>query len=105
MGKHFELDRRFEAQLLGSKQFGEFLAPIVDDVAEQAKRNTRSRGIAKGMRGEVGIIGERYVGRVSSNDFKTGWFEFGTSKVPMERALGRALEAIVGPVEQGRGRA
>lgn len=102
MAGRFQRDARFEADFLGSTEFGEILQPIASDVAEQAKRNTRYRGIARGMRVEVGRVAGRFVGRVSSDDLKTGWAEFGTSKIPQERALGRALETIVGPVERGR---
>lgn len=104
-GSGFRLDPDFEKRLTSSPLVGEIMQPRTAAVAEQAKRNTRYRGIARGMFAVVGIgPGGRMVGRVGSDDMKTGWAEFGTSKIAQERALGRALESVVGPIQSQGGR-
>jgi hypothetical protein len=100
--ERFRLDPGFEREFLSSTAFGEILQPITADVAARAKANTRYRSIAAGIGAQVGRRSDGVmVGRVAGDDFKTGWAEFGTSRFPTERALGRALEEIVGPIQGG----
>lgn len=95
----FDLDRSFERGLVRTVGVGEVLQPMTARVASRVKQITRYRGIARGVFAQVGRRGDgTMVGRVGSDDLKTGFAEFGTSKIPQERALGRALEEVVGPI-------
>lgn len=97
-GTKFTLDPEFERKLLGSTSVGEVLQPLTARVAARVKTITRYRGIAAGVFAQVGIVDGKHRGRVGSDDMKTGWAEFGTARIPQERALGRALEEVVGPI-------
>lgn len=98
-GRRFIPDPGFEDELVRSNGVGEVLQPLTAQTAARAKENTRYRSIAAGIGAVVGPRPDGVmVGRVVGDDFKTGWAEFGTSRFPQERALGRALEEIVGPI-------
>jgi hypothetical protein len=95
----FLADPRFELELLRSPGVGEAIQPLTARTAARAKEITRYRGIAAGISAIVAENSEgKIVGRVVGDDMKTGWAEFGTSRIPQERALGRALEETVGPI-------
>lgn len=103
----FRLDPTFEGELFRSNPIRELLEPQVEAVAARARElapddpRTPGSSIAKGIEGQVGMRPAGWVGRVNGFDFKTGWFEFGTSRTPARRMLGQALEELVGPVESG----
>lgn len=97
--RRFVPDPTFEHDLVRSPQVGEVLQPLTAQTAARAKELTRYRSIAAGIGAAVGARSDGVlVGRVVGDDFKTGWAEFGTVRFPQERALGRALEEIVGPI-------
>lgn len=94
-------NRAFEGELLRSGAMLPVLKDFTDRTADRARAHAaeRSRTIAAGIEGEVGMTPQGFRGRVNAFDFKSGWAEFGTSRFPQVRMLGRALEEIVGPVE------
>lgn len=95
------LDRSFVVELPRNPLVGEMLQPLTAEVAAAARRNTRSRSVAAGIAVVVGLGPNGFVGRVVGDDFKTGWFEFGTSRIPAEHLLSRALEEVVGSLRGG----
>lgn len=96
----FVQDPTFEEKLLATDTIGEVLQPLTAETAAKAKTLTRYRSIAAGISATVGARNDgRMVGRVVGDDFKTGWAEFGGARFAQERALGRALEEVVGPVQ------
>lgn len=103
----FRLDPSFEGELFRSSEVGLLLGGLADKVARRAQDlspddpDTPTSSIANGIVGDVSMTRRGWLGRVNGFDFKTGWFEFGTSRTPARRMLGRALEEIVGPIEKG----
>lgn len=105
----FRLDPRFEGELLRSNEIRVLLEPKVDAVVDRARAlapddpATPGSSIAKGIQGQVAMTPKGWRGRVNGFDFKTGWFEFGTSRTPARRMLAQAAEEIVGPIEADPG--
>ncbi len=97
--RRFTPDRTFEVEILSSTGLGELLQPLTAQVADRARSIFSSRSVKAGIGVSVGLGPGGMRGRVVGEDFKTGWFEFGTSRIPAERGLGRALEEIIGPVQ------
>lgn len=101
MSTRYTPNRLFEGELLRSTSVVPMLRDFTTDVAARAREHaaTRSRTIAASIEGDVGITATGEIrGRVNAFDFKSGWAEFGTSRFPQVRMLGRAVEEIVGPV-------
>lgn len=96
----FQRDPAFEGLLLRSTGVKVVVDDATHQVAELAARYAaeRSRTVAAGIAATGGQEAAGYRGRVNAWDFKSGWAEFGTSRFPQVRMLGRALEEIVGPV-------
>jgi hypothetical protein len=96
----FQRDPAFEGLLLRSTGVKVVVDDATQEVAKLAARYAleRSRTIAAGIEATGGQEAAGYRGRVNAWDFKSGWAEFGTSRFPQVRMLGRALEEIVGPV-------
>lgn len=97
----YEPNPRFEAELLRSVEIVPILEDFTGRTAARARdlAAERSKTIAAGIDSEVAMTAQGYRGRVNAFDFKSGWAEFGTSRFPQVRMLGRALEEIVGRVE------
>lgn len=100
MAVRFKMDPAFETLLLRSTEVKVMTDGVTREVAELAARyaGQRSRTIAASIEAVGGQTATGYRGRVNAWDFKSGWAEFGTSRFPQVRMLGRALEEIVGPV-------
>ena len=102
----FRLDPTFERDLLSSSELGNVILELTEKTADRARElapddpNTPGSSVARGIDASVDRTARGWIGRVNGWDFKTGWFEFGTSRVRARRMLGRALEETVGPVEK-----
>lgn len=93
-------DPSFEGLLLRSTGIKLIVDDVTKQVTERAAEYARERSntIADAIAADGGMTAAGYMGRVNAFDFKSGWAEFGTSRFPQVRMLGRALEEIVGPV-------
>lgn len=100
MAARFKMEPRFEALLVRSTEVKVMIDGITREVAELAARyaGQRSKTIAASIEAVGGQTASGYRGRVNAWDFKSGWAEFGTSRFPQIRMLGRALEETVGSV-------
>lgn len=96
----FQQDPKLEDLLLRSTEAKRMIDDVTRQVADRARQHAaeRSKTIAAGIEADGGMTASGYMGRVNAWDFKSGWAEFGTSRFPQVRMLGRALEEIVGPV-------
>ena len=63
------------------------------EIAAAAKRNTHA-SIAAGIEVEVGMEDGQITGRVNSKDFRSHWFEFGTSEMSAQPFLQPAVTAL-----------
>lgn len=101
MGTRFQRDPDFEPLLFRSTGVKVVIDELTGQVAGRARdlAAERSKTIAAGISADGGMTATGYRGRVNAWDFKSGWAEFGTSRFPQVRMLGRALEEIVGRVE------
>lgn len=108
MGADFRLDPRFEEAISTGRELVEALEDLGDRVKRRASEiypddpRTGGKDLHTNITVESGVEHGRGMARVNANDFKAGWFEFGTSRVPATHALSRALEENVGPLEGGR---
>lgn len=97
----YEPNPAFAQELLRSTGVKLVVDELTGQVAARARDHAaeRSKTIAAGIEADGAMTATGYRGRVNAWDFKSGWAEFGTSRFPQVRMLGRALEEIVGPVE------
>jgi hypothetical protein len=109
VARTFELADGFEDEILRSQPVRAIVEDRTQAAAERASRlaaddpSTSGQDLHSNIEADVGLDAHGWVGRVNANDWKAGWFEFGTSRQAARPFLRPALEAEVGPVEQGRG--
>lgn len=104
----FELAPDFEEELLHSQPVRAVLEDRTQAVAERASRlapddpTTTGSDLHTNITADIGLDARGWVGRVNANDWKAGFWEFGTSEHGAVPFLRPALESEVGPVEAGR---
>lgn len=107
MGIELHLDPGFERDLYLGPEMGDVLEHYGKAVRSRASKlfpddpSTSGKDLHSNITVDLGVHGGRKVARVNANDFKAGWYEFGTSRTTGVHALSRALEENVGPVEPG----
>lgn len=108
MADRFVSDPGFEGEILHGAAMKDVLETLTQRVRDRASDlfpddpRTVGRDLHSNIEAEVGLRpGHGFVGRVNAFDFKAGWFEFGTARIPATHALSRALEENVGHLEKG----
>lgn len=101
----FHLDPHFETNFYRSPDVKRILEERTEAVAERARQLAPDDPATEGddlhsmIEGEVVLEARGFVGRVTSKNFKGGWYEFGTSRQAARPYLRPAAEAEVGPIE------
>ncbi len=97
---NFRPDSAFEKAILRSDEVRALLQVRTNEMASQARRETKSKRIAAGIVANVGIVDGMLIGRVAATSFISHFHEFGTVKmrarpflVPAAMALGYTIKA------------
>lgn len=105
MSVHFEPDPGFRRALLGSDDVGDLVGGLAADVAVEARKrapddpDTPGSSIAEGIEVDTGLERGRRVARVNALDWKSHFFEYGTSRHSARPFLRPSAEIVVGPLE------
>ena len=100
MSRTFVPNPRFETELLASPEVRDLLDTFKDDLETIAKSRVRKRtgNLERSIHYDVDVDGGQFKGRLNADDFKAGWYEFGSARTDAESFLRSSVEDVVGPV-------
>ena len=99
-GPLFVPNPRFEPELLASHDVRTMLETLRDPLEDGARDRARVRTghLRDSIHYDVDLDDGQFAGRLNDDDFKAGWYEFGSARSPADAFLRNTVEEVVGPV-------